>query len=214
MYTHGVAAQGTVADVVEYHVALATAAPSSFNEAGEYSMPAVMGRIVYQPAVWMRLGGSFGHGAYMRKDPKNDPVLSDSDRESLTQTVLGGDITLDYRYVRISYEFMKSDWKMVAIDRTVVPNTASYTWTYPAQSHMLEGKIDAPFHPGLYAAFRFDRISVRNYAYALGALQRLEFGIGKKLNQSVTAKATYTKGWDEGPDLKDDVFGVQLSVGF
>lgn len=214
MYMHGIAAQGSVSDAVNYHIALATSAPSGFNEAGEYSVPAVMGRIAYQPLVWMRLGGSFGHGAYMRKDPLNDPVLSDADRQSLTQTLIGADITLDYRYARISYEFLQSDWKMVEIDRTVTPNTASNTWTYPAQSHMVEGKVDAPFQPGLYAAFRYDRISVRNYAYALGTLQRLEFGLGKKLNQSVTAKATYTKGWNEGPDLMDDVFGVQLSVGF
>ncbi len=209
MYTQGVSVQGSFTDFTEYHVAAALSAPSGFNESGEYDLPAVMGRVVVKPAVWLRLGGSFGHGAYMRKDAMNAP-LSDDDRASLKQTIFGADATVDYRYLRLSYEYLDTRWDVARIISPVTFITSEYL----ASSHMIELKADAPFHPGAYAALRYDRVEVDSPVFATSPLQRLEVGIGKKLNRSTTAKATFARGWNEINDLHDNVFGIQLSVGF
>ena len=88
------------------------------------------------------------------------------------------------------------------------------TSDYLASSHMLELKADAPFHPGAYAALRYDRIQVDSPVFATSPLQRLEIGIGKKFTRSVIGKATFSRGWNEVNDLQDNVFGAQLSLGF
>lgn len=209
MYTQGISVQGDITDFAEYHLAAALAAPSGFNESGEYDMPAIMGRVVVKPAVWMRLGGSFGHGGYMRKDAMNAP-LSDDDRASLKQTILGVDASVDYRYVRLSYEYLDTRWDVATI---TLPGSF-VTSDYLANSHMVEMKADAPFHPGAYVALRYERMMVDSPVFNASPLQRLEVGIGKKISRSIIAKATFAKGWDEGSDLEDNVFGVQLSVGF
>lgn len=209
MYTQGISVQGTVTDFAEYHVAAALAAPSGFNESGEYDVPAVMGRLVVKPAVWMRLGASFGHGAYMRKDLKNAP-LSDDDRASLKQTLFGVDATVDYRYLRLSYEYLDTRWDVASI---TLPSTFE-TSDYLGSSHMVELKADAPFAPGTYAALRYDRVTIDSPVFPISPLQRLEVGIGKKLTRSIIAKASFARGWNEINDLQDNVFGVQLSVGF
>ncbi len=209
MYTQGISVQGAFTPFAEYHVAAALSAPSGFNESGEYDMPAFMGRVVIKPAVWMRLGGSFGHGAYMRKDAMNAP-LSDEDRASLRQTIFGVDATIDYRYLRLSYEYLDTRWDVAHI---TLP-TGFTESDYLANSHMVELKADAPFHPGAYAALRYDRIVVDSPVFGTSPLQRLEVGIGKKLNRSVIAKASFARGWNEINDVQDNVFGVQLSVGF
>lgn len=209
MYTQGISVQGAVTDYAEVHVAAALSAPSAFNESGEYDVPAVMGRLVVKPAVWMRLGASFGHGAYMRKDAMNAP-LSDDDRASLKQTLFGVDATVDYRYVRLSYEYLDTRWDAA---RITLPGSFT-TEDYLAHSHMLELKADAPFHPGAYAALRYDRIAVDSPVFATAPLQRLEAGIGKKLSRDVLFKATFSRGWNEVNDLQDNVLGAQLSIGF
>lgn len=209
MYTQGISVQGAVNTVAEYHVAAALSAPSGFNESGEYDVPAFMGRVVVKPAVWMRLGASFGHGAYMRKDLKNAP-LSDDDRASLKQTLFGVDATIDYRYIRLSYEYLDTRWDVAQI---TLPGTF-VTSDYLASSHMVELKADAPFHPGAYAALRYDRVTVDSPVFATSPLQRLEFGIGKKFTRSIIGKATFSRGWNEINDLQDNVFGAQLSLGF
>jgi hypothetical protein len=209
MYTQGVSVQGEVNEFAEYHLAAALSAPSAFNESGEYDVPAVMGRVVVKPAVWMRLGASFGHGAYMRKDAMNAP-LGDDDRASLKQTLFGVDATVDYRYIRLSYEYLDTRWDVAQI---TLPGTF-VTSDYLASSHMVELKADAPFHPGAYAALRYDRISVDSPVFATSPLQRLEIGIGKKFARSIIGKATFARGWNEINDLQDNVFGAQLSIGF
>lgn len=209
MYTQGVSVQGEVGEFAEVHVAAALSAPSAFNESGEYDVPAVMGRVVMKPTVWMRLGASFGHGAYMRKDAMNAP-LSDEDRASLKQTLFGVDATVDYRYLRVSYEYLDTRWDVAQI---TLPATFA-TSDYLASSHMIELKADAPFHPGAYAALRYDRIQVDSPVFATSPLQRLEIGIGKKFTRSIIGKATFSRGWNEVNDLQDNVFGAQLSLGF
>lgn len=209
MYTQGVSVQGAVNTLAEYHLAAALSAPSAFNESGEYDVPAVMGRVVVKPAVWMRLGASFGHGAYMRKDAMNAP-LGDDDRESLKQTLVGIDATVDYRYIRFSYEYLDTRWDVA---RITLPGLFT-TEDYLANSHMVELKADAPFHPGAYAALRYDRITVDSPVFATSPLQRLEIGIGKKFNRSVVGKLTFARGWNEVNDLQDNVLGAQLSLGF
>lgn len=209
MYTQGISVQGSVTEFAEVHIAAALSAPSGFNESGEYDVPAIMGRVVLNPAVWLRVGGSFGHGAYMRKDLKNAP-LSDDDRASLKQTLFGVDATVDYRYLRLSYEYLDTRWDVA---RITLPATFTQE-PYLANSHMIELKADAPFHPGGYAALRYDRISVDSPVFATSPLQRLEVGIGKKFSRTVIGKATFARGWNEINDLQDNVFGAQLSVGF
>lgn len=209
MYTQGVSVQGALNTVAEYHVAVALSAPSAFNESGEYDVPALMGRVVVKPAVWMRLGASFGHGAYMRKDAMNAP-LGDADRESLKQTLFGVDATVDYRYLRVSYEYLDTRWDVA---RITLPGLFT-TEDYLANSHMVELKADAPFHPGAYAALRYDRITVDSPVFATSPLQRLEIGIGKKFSRSVVGKLTFSRGWNEVNDLQDNVLGAQLSLGF
>jgi hypothetical protein len=168
-----------------------------------------MGRVVLNPVVWLHVGGSFGHGAYMRKDLKNAP-LSDDDRASLKQTLFGVDATVDYRYLRLSYEYLDTRWDVA---RITLPATFTQE-PYLANSHMLELKADAPFHPGAYAALRYDRIAVDSPVFASSPLQRLEVGIGKKFSRTVIGKATFARGWNEINDLQDNVFGAQLSIGF
>lgn len=209
MYTQGISVQGAVTEFAEYHLAAALSAPSAFNESGEYDVPAVMGRVVFRPAVWMRLGASFGHGAYMREDAMNAP-LSDGDRAALKQTLFGVDATVDYRYIRLSYEYLDTRWDVA---RITLPGTF-VTSDYLANSHMVELKADAPFHPGAYAALRYDRVMVDSPVFATSPLQRLEIGIGKKFTRTVIGKATFARGWNAVNDLQDNVIGAQLSLAF
>ena len=209
MYTQGLSVQGEATEFAEFHVAAALSAPSGFNESGEYDVPTWMGRVVLKPAIWLRVGGSFGHGAYMRKDAINAP-LSDDDRASLKQTLFGVDATVDYRYVRLSYEYLDTRWDAAQI---TLPATFA-TSEYLASSHMVELKADAPFHPGAYAALRYDQIAVDSPVFATSPLRRLEIGIGKKFSRSVIGKVTFARGWNEVNDLQDNVLGAQLSLGF
>jgi hypothetical protein len=213
MYTHGIAMQGTFG-MLDAHLALTQNAPSGFNEGGEYDVPSFVGRIGLTPAVWMRIGASFGHGPYMKEDATNRDVLTQADRESLTQTIFGTDVTFDYAYVRVSYEYMRSAWKTVEIRRDVAPPTVSAPWSVPADAHSVEAVWDVSALPGLYAAARYDRMTVHRYAAGVGEFERLETGFGYKLTRSVTAKATYARARNQGTDLADDVLGVQLSITF
>lgn len=213
MYTHGIAVQGSYG-ILDAHLALTQSAPSGFNESGEYATPAFVGRVGLTPLTWARVGASFGHGAYMKDDAANNDLLTQADRESLTQTIHGADITVDYGYLRVSYEYMRSTWKTVEINRAVVPNTVSAEWSVPADAHSAELVWDVSAWPGLYLAARYDRMSIRRYAAGVGEFERLEAGFGYKVSRSVTIKTTYATARNQGRDLADDVFGVQVSITF
>lgn len=212
LYTHGIAVQGSLGNM-DAHIALAQNAPSGFNDGGEYTVPALIGRLGWRPAAWARIAASFGHGAYMRDDPLNHDAISQAGRESLTQTLYGADLTVEHGFGRVSYEYMNSLWKTVEIDRSVAPAVEVGRPRVPAEAHSLEAAWDVSAWPGLYAAARFDRMSIKRHA-AVRDFQRLEAGFGYRFNRSVRLKATYAKGWNEGADLSDDVFGIQLSLRF
>lgn len=213
LYTHGISMQGTFG-MLDAHLALTQNAPSGFDEGGEYDVPSFVGRVALTPVVWMRIGASFGHGPYMKDDVMNRDVLTQAERESLTQTIIGADATLDYGYVRVSYEYMRSTWKTVEIRRDAAPPTTSAVWSVPADAHSLEAVWDVSAWPGLYAAARYDRMTVHRYAAGVGAFGRLEAGLGYRLSRAVTAKATYAAARNQGNDLDDDVLGLQLSLSF
>lgn len=211
MYTHGIAAQGSYGKL-DAHLALTQNAPSGFNESGEYATPAFVGRVGLMPLTWARVGASFGHGAYMRKDPKNDIQLSDADRASLTQTIYGVDATIDYRYLRLSYEYLRSTWLAADIDKQ---NGVPGAWVeveIPAHAHSIEAVWDVSVIPGLHLASRYDRMTIEGVTS--GEFERVETGFGYKLTRSVTLKSTYAWARNQGTDLADDVFGIQLSISF
>lgn len=211
MYTHGIAVQGSYG-ILDAHLALTQSAPSGFNESGEYATPAFVGRVGLTPLTWARVGASFGHGAYMRKDPKNEIQLSDADRASLTQTIYGVDATIDYRYLRLSYEYLHSTWLAADIDKqTVVPGAWAEV-EIPAHAHSIEAVWDLAAVPGLHMASRYDRMTVGGVTS--GEFERLEAGFGYKVSRSVTIKTTYATARNQGRDLADDVFGVQVSITF
>jgi hypothetical protein len=211
MYTHGIAMQGTFG-MLDAHLALTQNAPSGFNEGGEYATPAFVGRVGLTPLTWTRVGASFGRGAYMRKDPKNEIQLSDADRASLIQTIYGVDATIDYRYLRLSYEYLRSIWLAADIDKQVVVPGAWVEVEIPAYAHSIEVVWDVAAVPGLHMASRYDRMTIGGVTS--GEFERLETGFGYKLTRSVTVKSTYARARNQGTDLADDVFGVQLSITF
>jgi hypothetical protein len=224
MYTQGIRLSNQVGqtDWLRYMLAATLAPASSHFEVGEHPTPAITGRVMLQPAIWGRVGFSFSYGSFMKRDVVNLSI-SDSRLSSYTQMLLGVDMRFSYLYYSFLIEYNRSRWKAPYINSLGVV-VDEELWA-DIDHLSAETTLRFPFWPGSYAALRYELLLSGNltsqsggYAAAQEAWtynrERIETVLGYKLNRNVLLKLSYLHSMDSGPDLDDDVFALQLSLGF
>lgn len=225
MYTQGILAKDRLGESewLQYELAATLASASSFFEYGEHPVPAFTGRVVLHPVVWGSLGFSLSSGPFMKEDAAN-AVLSDEKFKNYTQALFGVDVQLSYHYFSFLTSYNWSKWDAPYFNPETTPRAYLWDDEVEVQHFSTELIADFAFFPGAYAGIRFERLipgdlsssanianPVRPWTYDR---DRIEFATGLKIQRNVILKASYLFATDNGPDLSDDVFTLQLSAGF
>jgi hypothetical protein len=225
MYTQGVMVKDRLGENewLQYELAATLASASSFFEYGEHSKPAFTGRVVLHPVVWGSVGFSLSSGPFLKKDVANG-VLSDEDLSKYTQTLIGTDLQLSYHYLTFLASYNWSEWKTPYFNPETTPR--DYLWDDRVEVQHISTELiaDFAFFPGAYAGIRLERLlpgDISSYSDITNPVRpwsydrdRVELVTGIKLQRNVIFKASYLFATDNGPNLKDDVFTLQISAGF
>jgi len=226
MYTQGIKVQNNLGEnnFFSYNLALTLASASSFFEYGKHNKPAITGRLSLHPAIWMDMGLSFSYGAFMKRDSVNN-IISDKNLSKFDQTLIGGDLKLTYLYYTLYAEYNWSQWNAPYINGNSISGN-SYISQFANASHFsMELIVDFYFLPGAYSGLRYENLwsgdlkdegnySYNNYGKWTYNRDRIEIVFGYKLERDLIMKVSYLTSGDNGPGLDDNVFTVQLSVGF
>jgi hypothetical protein len=172
-----------------------------------------------QPVIWNKIGLSFSNGPYLIDDPIND-VLPDDRRAEYHQTIVTAYTEFSYHYYQLllQYTFNRWDSPWINSEGDLVEDDIQNDVTH----YLAKFKMRFPFWVGGYSAVRFERYL--SHDITLTSLDitgqptpdkdRFEFVIGYQVNRNITLKTSYLLSRNDGPELKDDVFAVQLSAGF
>ena len=159
----------------------------------------------------------------MKRDDANIS-LTDDQLKKYTQTLFGADLQLSYHYFTFVASYNWSNWEAPYFDPQTSPR--EYLWDDEVNAQHLSAELvtDFAFLPGAYAGIRLERLitgdltSSADFAYWTRSWSydrdRIEFTTGIKLQRNVILKASYLYATDDGPDLDDNVFAIQLSAGF
>lgn len=216
-------------DWLSVNIAATHAPAASHLDFGEYDKPAWIGRVVLKPVIWAQLGASYSKGPFLMNDASNDSLLI-YDRSSYKQSTIGADLTLNYRYYTFLLEWNQGYYKGPFYDQET--STSDSRRTGIATTDHISGEFiyDLPFMVGSYVAVRYEKMlegEIELYQRDQNSdkinqtftpwvydRQRFEFAAGYKLDRNIILKASYLLSEDDGPDLDDDVFTIQLSVFF
>lgn len=231
MYSQGVKVSHDLGESkwLSFDIAATLAPTSSHFDYGEFDSPAWIGRIVFKPAIWAQLGASYSKGSFILEDEANDSLLV-YDLSGYPQSLMGADLTLNYRYYTLNLEWNQGFFKAPFYDPETSNSDARRTGKATADHFSGELIYDLPFVVGSHVAFRYEQMlegeieiyrrddnnnkvdeTITPWTYDR---QRIEFAAGYKLQRNVLLKASYLLSEDDGPDLDDDVFTIQLSVLF
>ena len=208
----------------------ATLAPSSSHfDYGEFDSPAWVGRVVFRPAIWAQLGASYSKGSFIMDDEANDSLLV-YDLSGYPQSLMGADLTLNYRYYTLNVEWNQAFFKAPFYDPETSTSDARRTGKATTDHFSGEFIYDLPLLVGGYLAVRYEQMfegEIEIYRRDINNdkvdetttpwtfdRQRMEFAAGYKLQRNILLKASYLLSKDDGPDLDDDVITIQLSVLF
>lgn len=220
LYTQGLMLSGAIPDeAFQYQLAATLTSVSSYTDVGEQNRPALTGRLVVRPVIWNKIGFSFSNGPYLVDDPVND-VLSDKERAAYRQTIVTTYTQFSYHYYQLLLQYTFNRWDSPWIDEegALVEEHIQNDVTH----YLAKLKIRFPFWVGAYSAIRYERY--RPHEISLDARNitgqptpdkdRFEFVLGYKISRNITIKSSYLLSRNDGEELKDDVFAIQLSAGF
>ncbi len=241
MYTQGISVGGFLGDNSElgYTLLWGMNSPSGFYDYAEHGMSGFMARFTWQPVISLRIGTSAGYGPYMKSSAEND-MLSKEDLASYTQYLIGADLEYSYKYVIFRAEYLYTEWNTPWTAPTPAPtigfdspaiNSEGTFWLREkdvragAQSVNMELIYRIKGIPGLSLAGRFEYLTFSDLAIGGGAygssgpqwfpdIFRTEAGLNYTLSRNVKSKLTWLHTVNDGNDLADDTFGLQISVGF
>ncbi|MEX2368628.1 MAG: hypothetical protein WD510_03890, partial [Balneolaceae bacterium] len=220
LYSQGLMMSGTTEEeTLQYQLSAALTSVSSYTDIGEQNRPALIGRLVWRPVIWNKIGFSLANGPYMVDDPIND-ILSDEKRAGYLQTIVTAYTEFSYRYYQLLFQYTFNRWDSPWIDpegELVEDDIANDVAHYMGQF-----KMRFPFWVGGYGAVRFEKylpkeITLRSVGITgqpTPDKHRFEFVLGYQVHRNIVLKASYLLSRNEREELKDDVFAVQISAGF
>jgi hypothetical protein len=231
MYSQGIKVSHSLGESkwMNFDVAATLAPTSSHFDYAESDKPAWIGRVVFKPAIWAELGASYSKGGFILDDEASDSLLI-YDLSSYPQSLTGADLTLNYRYYTLVLEWNQAFFKAPFYD----PETSNSDTprTGKATIDHISGELiyDFPFMVGGYFAVRYEKMMEgeieiyrrdgnnnkvdQTFTPWMYDRQRIELAAGYKLDRNILLKASYLLSEDDGPNLDDDVFAIQLSVLF
>jgi hypothetical protein len=169
------------------------------NNAGKQ----ISGRMQWQPAPGLVLGGSGARGPYVSDAALTSATIPGGTVRS-TQLALGADAEYSRDYWLVRGELIWNQWQ--------VPTISSDLDTMSA---FVEGSYKVS--PGFFVAGRIDRLGFGELRSSLGnatwdaSVTRLETGIGYYLRRNFLGKMTYQHNWrDGGPVRRRGLVALQL----
>lgn len=219
LYSQGLMVGGTTdEEILQYQLAATLTSVSSHTDIGEQNRPAFIGRLVYRPVIWNKIGLSFANGPYLVDDPIND-VLSDQKRAGYLQTIVTGYTEFSYRYYQLllQYTFNRWDSPWINSDGNLVENQIENDISH----YLAKLKVRFPFWVGAYGAVRYEQYLPEEVTLDSRGITgqptpdkvRLEFVLGYQFTRNLLLKVSYLLSRNKGEELKDDVFAIQLSAG-
>lgn len=220
LYSQGLMLSGsTKEETLQYQLAATLTSVSSYTDVGEQNRPAFLGRLVYRPVIWNKIGISFSNGPYLVDDPIND-VLSDEERAKYLHTIVTAYTEFSYHYYQLllQYTFNRWDSPWIDSDGMLVEQQIDNDVTH----FMAKLKARFPFFVGGYGAIRYERYLPHKITLDSQGItgqptpdkDRFEFVLGYKINRNLILKTSYLLSLNEGEELRDNVFALQLSAGF
>ncbi len=236
-YYTGVEAFGSLFDqVLDYDVALMNGPLSSTGTGASIDRtPAVHGRIALHPGIWGTIGASLATGAYLQPASVNQPIAAAyGGLEKFRQTTGGLDLQLGYLFYELNAEYLYNRFDAPYI--VYSPLTYAYRSGLAAgqmlaldsQEILIDLKVEAPFTPGVFLAFRYDQLLSgtirdpdasaptfgRSIAWEPDAA-RAAVALGYKPEHGVLLKVGYeTTDLRLSPRPELDVYGIALAVTF
>ncbi|MBO6535092.1 MAG: hypothetical protein JJ966_02640 [Balneolaceae bacterium] len=231
MYTQGLLVSHAFGeeDRIRAKIAATHAPASSHLDYGQGENFALSGRLEVQPIVWATLGLSASRGTFLQNSASNDSLLI-YDLSSYNQELMGADLSLNYQYYTLNVEWNQSFWKAPYYNRETSTQASPRTGKATIDHYSMELIYDTPFLVGAHLAIRYEHINegeieiyerdnanlkinetVGDFTYAR---TRTEITAGYKLDRNIILKGSYLISSNNGPDLDDNVFAIQLSVLF
>jgi hypothetical protein len=231
-YYVGAEAYGFILDkLLEYDIALMNAPLSS--AIGDYNVDdniSLHGRAVLHPVIWGSFGASFAKGSFVTPSYVNyyySQLYGSLNR--FTQSTYGVDATLSYLFYEINIEYLLNQYESPYIIKNAnnwfVSGLSYGKWLDLNSNELLvDAKIEAPFYPGLYAAFRYNILnfskiidpdtSSATYGQLITwdrPVNRYAVCIGYKPDRAVLIKLEYEKT-DVDINPKPDLNAARLAV--
>jgi hypothetical protein len=208
---------------VNYQLAATLTSLSGYTDVAQQNRPAFIGHLEVQPVIWNTIGLSFSNGPYMNQDPVNS-VLTDSERAGYHQTIATAYTEFSHSYYLLMLQYTFNQWDAPWIDPTgllleddLEANVSHY---------LAKFKVRFPFWVGGYGAVRYemmhpkevessDYYSNNNNVGKPGPdVTRFEFVLGYQFHRNIILKTSYLLSKNDGVDLDDDVFSIQVSAKF
>ena len=227
-YTQGLSVFGTLGKdrILEYNLAVTSAPISGFSELSQGGNPSVIGRLVFQPIIWAKIGASYTHGGYMIREKAKNAVLTDNALASFNQTAYEFDLTLSYSYFEITGQYLINEWNAPYIYTPTGSTSLDYiSINRLAATHQLvQAKANLPFLVGSYLAVRYENMSFNELTFPFlgindktpwtAATNRYEIAFGYKINKNIKTKISWLDGRNKKGDRDDFVFTTQVCVSF
>lgn len=220
MYSQGLKLSGTTnKETLRYEVAATLTGVSSYTDIGEQNRPALIGRLEFRPLIWNTIGLSFGHGSYLLDDPVNN-VLSDDERASYKQAIATAYTEFSYRYYQLTLQYTFNRWDSPWINEN--GQLVERQIANDVEHYLAKFKMRFPFWVGGYGAVRYEHYIPKEITLDSQNItakpspdkNRFEFMVGYQINRNITLKTSYLLSKNDGTELKDDVFALQVSARF
>lgn len=203
-----------------YDLAITNTALSNYWSDLELNkQPSYSGRIAFEPEPWISIGTSFSTGALMDETPAN----SNLDINKYKQTAIGADLNLNYSYYDLTLEYINNKWNAPYFQTgmsgglTLVNDELDFQ----VNSIYTSFKVDLPFIVGSYLAVKYEMMNFNEVDFGnnkskwYANLNSYEIAAGYKLSPRTLLKLSFQKNnKDVNPEPEDDIFGLQISVGF
>jgi hypothetical protein len=243
MYTNGLGISGGLGDdqPFTYTLLATTSSPSGFFDSAPHGISGAMGRITWQPVIFMRVGFSGGWGPYMKPSVENN-MLTRKALARYDQHLAGVDVEFTYHYSLLRIEYLWTRFNAPQIERSSPAWTGTVNstgaWTYVQND--IEADITLfttelvqriPAQAGLTFAARIDLMQERagdlvrpqnfNLPMPMADSPRYsnnhlsgEVGFSYSLSRQADLKVSRLITISDRYNLRDGSIGVALSVVF
>ncbi len=230
LYSQGLKLSGSTGNnTLEYQLAATLTSVSGYTDVGQQSRPALIGRLVFRPVYWNKIGISVSNGPYMVKDPINQ-VLESHERErgDYLQNIATAYTEFSYLYYQFLVQYTYNRWSSPWINAQ--GDLMDGYMNNDVSHYMARLKMRFPFWVGGYGAVRYERYNPKEITLRFGNneitgqptpdKQRFEFVVGYQVNRNIQLKASYLLSRNDEleerniGELRDDVFAIQVSAGF